>query len=181
MQKTAKEAFGSEAQKFIDKAIYAKMPDHVENILNRVYLEDKPYNDIVLHLEREMRLNGLGAPDETTLVPLNTVDTVGTEDKKEQQQRGYCFHCGKYGHYKAQCRRLHKDRYYTTKTNNTEPKQTEAPKPKCDTCGEMHKTENCWDGANAANDPRKKKREFTIPTNKIGEQPVPTPPSQPKN
>ena len=67
------------------------------------------------------------------------------------------------------------------KKNNTEPKQTESPKPKCDTCGKMHKLENYWDGANAANDPRKKKREFTIPTNKIGEQPVPTPSSQPKN
>ena len=42
LQKTAKEAFGSEAQKFIDKAIYAKMPDHVKKILNRAYLEDKP-------------------------------------------------------------------------------------------------------------------------------------------
>ena len=102
LQKTAKEAFGSEAQKFIDKAIYTKMPDHVKKILNRAYLKDKPYNDIILHLEREMRLNGLSAPDETTLVPLNTVDAVGTDEKKEQQQRGYCFHCGKYGHYKAQ-------------------------------------------------------------------------------
>ena len=35
LQKTAKEAFGSEAQKFIDNAIYAKMPDHVKKILNR--------------------------------------------------------------------------------------------------------------------------------------------------
>ena len=71
LQKTAKEAFGSEAQQFIDKAIYAKTPDHVKKILNRAYLEDKPYNYIVHHLEREMRLNGLGAPDEVTLVPLN--------------------------------------------------------------------------------------------------------------
>ena len=45
------------------KALTASLPDHVENIHNRAYQEDKPYNDIVLHLEREMRLNGLGAPD----------------------------------------------------------------------------------------------------------------------
>ena len=123
LQKTAKEAFGSEAQRFIDKAIYAKMPDHVKKILNRAYLEDKPYNDIVLHLEREMRLNGLGAPDETTLVPLNTVDAVVTDDKKDQQQRGHCFHCGKYGHYKAQCRRLQRERYNVAKTTTKDSAQ----------------------------------------------------------
>ena len=125
-----------------------------------------------------MRLNGLGAPDETTLIPLNTVHAVVTEDKKEQQQMGYCFHCGKYGHYKAQCRRLQKERYYATKTNTGDTNQVDAPKLNSDTCGKMHKTENFWDGANAANDPRKKKREFAIPTDKIKEQPVPT--TQPK-
>ena len=120
-------------------------------------------------------------PDETTLTPLNTVDAMVTEDKKEQQQGGYRFHCGKYGHYKAQCRIVRKERYYATKPNHTEINQTDAQKPKCYTFGKMHKTENCWDGANVANDPRKKKREFAIPTNKISEQPVPTTSSQPKN
>ena len=135
------------------------MPDHVKKILNRAYLDDKPYNDIALHLEREMRQNGLGAPDENTLVPLNTVDAVVTDDKKEQQERGYYFHCVKYGHYKAQCRRLRKERYYAnTKSNNKDSNQNEPTKPKCDTRGKMHKIENCWDGANAANDPRKKTR-----------------------
>ena len=42
LQKTTEEAFGSEAQQFIDKAIYAKMPDHVKKVPNRAYLEDKP-------------------------------------------------------------------------------------------------------------------------------------------
>ena len=83
LQKTAKEAFGFEAQKVVDKAIYAKMPDHVKKVLNRAYLEDKPYNDTVLHLEREMRLNGRGAPDETTLVRLNTVDMKRKNNSKE--------------------------------------------------------------------------------------------------
>ena len=35
LQKTLKEAFGAEAQQFFDKAIHAKMPDHVKKILNR--------------------------------------------------------------------------------------------------------------------------------------------------
>ena len=103
LQKTAKEAFGSEAQQFIDKAIYTKMPDHVKKILNRAYLEDKPYNDFVLHLEREMRLNGLGVPDEVTLVPLNRVEPAppNTEPKQadnttQNAKKGYCFYCNKF-------------------------------------------------------------------------------------
>ena len=84
LQKTAKEACGSEAQQFIDKLIYAKMPDHVKKILNRAYLEDKPYNDIVLHLEREMRLNGPGALDEVPLVPLNKIDSAQTKTETIQ-------------------------------------------------------------------------------------------------
>ena len=53
LQKTAKEAFTSDAYQFIDKAIYAKMPDHVKKILKRAYLGDKPYNDIVLYRLRK--------------------------------------------------------------------------------------------------------------------------------
>ena len=85
LQKTAKEAFGPGAQKFIDKAIYAKMPDHVKKILNRTYLEDKPNTDIVLHLERDMRQNGLGAHDETTLISLKAGNAGG--DKRPTTTR----------------------------------------------------------------------------------------------
>ena len=106
LHKTAKEAFGVEAQQFIDKAIYVKMPDHVKKILNRAYLEDKPYNDIVLHLEREMRLNGLGDPDDVTLVPLNHIETTTTPTTKSEPKRGLCFYCNKYGHYKPNAESL---------------------------------------------------------------------------
>ena len=50
--KTGKEAFGAEAQQFINMARYAKMPDYVKKRLNKAYLEDNRYNDIILHLER---------------------------------------------------------------------------------------------------------------------------------
>ena len=69
------------------------MPDHVEKIHNRAYLEHKPYNDI-LHLERDIRPNGLGVLDETTLVPLNSG--------------------GIYSHHNAQCRKWKNERYLET-------------------------------------------------------------------
>ena len=164
LQKTAKEAFGAEAQQFIDKAIYAKMPDHVKKILNRAYLEDKPYNDIVLHLEREMRLNGLGAPDEVNLVPLNTIEqapikteTKPVENTTQHPKKGYCFYCNKFGHYKAECRKLKRDKWQQTRKNNGHNNNTTGKTLKCETCGKPHKTEDCWNGANAANDPRPKR------------------------
>ena len=164
LQKTAKQAFGSEAQQFIDKAIYAKMPDHVKKILNRAYLEDKPYYDIVLHLEREIRFNGLGAPDEITLVPLNKIKPVQTKPETKQVEnttqntkKGYCFYCNKIGHYKAKCRKLKRDKWQQTRKNNGQTNYSAGKLLKCDTCGKSHKTEDCWNGANSANDPRPKR------------------------
>ena len=164
LQKTAKEAFGSEAQQFIDKAIYAKMPDHVKKILNRAYLEDKPYNYIVLHLEREMRFNGLGAPDEVTLVPLNKVEPAPTKTESKQVdsttqnvKKGYCFYCNKFGHYKAECRKMKRDKWMQIRKNNGQTNSSAGKSLKCDTCGKPHKTEDCWNGANSANDPRPKR------------------------
>ena len=164
LQKTAKEAFGSEAQQFIDKAIYAKMPDHVKKILNRAYLEDKPYNDIVLHLEREMRLNGLGTPDEVTLVPLNKVEPAPAKTESKQAdsatqnvRKGYCFYCNKFGHYKAECRKMKRDKWMQTRKNNGQTNTSAGKQFKCETCGKPHKTEDCWNGANSANDPRPKR------------------------
>ena len=185
LQKTAKEAFGAEAQQFIDKAIYAKMPDHVKKILNRAYLEDKPYNDIVLHLEREMRLNGLGAPDEVTLVPLNkveptppTTETKPNETTTQNTRKGYCFYCNKFGHFKAECRKLKRDKWQQTRRNNGPASRTIANPLKCDTCGKTHKTEDCWNGANSANDPRPKRHNLQ---ERNKDTSVPQTTSQPEN
>ena len=86
LQETAKNALGFETLQFIDKTIYPKIPAYVKKILNMAYLENKPYNDIVLHLEREMRLNGVGAPDEVTLVLLNKIEPAQVANKKTQRK-----------------------------------------------------------------------------------------------
>ena len=84
---------------------------------NRIQLEDKPYNDIVLHLERKMRLNGIETPYEVTLVPLNKIDAVQpqaevkqTENRTHNTKKGYSFYCNKFGHFKAEYRKMRGDK-----------------------------------------------------------------------
>ena len=163
LQKTAREVFGAEAHYFIDKAIYAKNPDHVKKILNHAYLVDKPYNDHVLHLEREMRFNGLGAPDDVTLVPLNHIETTPASTTKLEPKRGCCFYCNKYGQYKAHCRKPKRDKWRETRKQNGQTNTHRPPKPKCETCRKHHKTEDCWNCANAVNDPRPKRHNAAPP------------------
>ena len=70
LQKLAKDPFGVAAQAIIEQLIYAKMPPHLKKSINQAHLENGTYKQTVSHLERELELNGLEAPDE---MPINTV------------------------------------------------------------------------------------------------------------
>ena len=163
LQKTAEEAFGTESLQFIEMTIYAKMPNHVKKRINRAYLEDKSYNDMVLHLDREMRLDSLGTPDEVTLVPLNTIEPAQpqtevqqTGNRTQNTKKGYCFYCSKFGNFKAECRKTRRDKWQQTRENNVQANLGTSKTPKCDTFGKPHKRKDYWKGANDANDPRPK-------------------------
>ena len=64
LQRLAKDAFSEAAQSIIEQFIYAKMPPHLNKSINQAHLENGTYDQIVKHLERELELNGLEAPDE---------------------------------------------------------------------------------------------------------------------
>ena len=70
LQKLAKDAFRVAAQAIIEQFIYANMPPHLKKSNNQAHLEKSTYEQIVSHLERELELNVLEAPDE---MPINTV------------------------------------------------------------------------------------------------------------
>ena len=70
LQKLAKDAFGIAAHAIIEQFIYAKMPPDLKKLINQAHLENGTYEQIVTHLERELELNGLEAPDE---LQINTV------------------------------------------------------------------------------------------------------------
>ena len=129
------------------------------------------------HLERELELNGLEAPDE---LQINTV-SHNNVNVNADRTKPTCHYCKKPRHYKNQCRLLKKQREQTENDqNNPGNKNSDAttsnqngnannpnnknsnraerkPKlvyPPCETCGKTnHSTERCYHGANAAKRP----------------------------
>ena len=83
LQKLAKNAFGKAADAIIEQFIYAKMPPHLNKSKNQAHLENDTNEQIVTHLERELELNGLEAPDELQIktVSRNTANTNADRPK----------------------------------------------------------------------------------------------------
>ena len=188
LQKLAKDAFEVAAQAIMEQFIYAKMPPHLKKSINQAHLENGTFEQIVTHLERELELNGLEAPDE---MQLNTVMQQGTQHNSEKP-KPTCHHCKKPGHYRNQCRQLKREKDQgqnntdsaannknnngsaqtnsnpnhkapvANKVNNTNNQRNRKPRPvfpPCETCGRTnHSTERCYLGANAANRPPPRNR-----------------------
>ena len=179
LQRLARDAFGIAAHAIIEQFIYAKMPPHLEKSINEAHLENGTYEQIVTHLERELKLNGFEAPDE---LQINTV-SHNTVNANADRTKPTCHYCKKPGHYKNQCRFLKKQREQTennqnnpgnkssnantsnpnsnvnnpnnnNKNSNRAERKPKTVYPPCETCGKTnHSTENCYHGANAANRP----------------------------
>ena len=92
-QKLAKDAFRIAAHAIIEQFIYAKMPPHLKKSINQAHLENGTHKQIVTHLERELELNGLEAPDEQQI---NTV-SHNTANLNADRTKPTCHYCKKPG------------------------------------------------------------------------------------
>ena len=110
LQKLAKNAFGIVTQAITEQFIYAKMPPHLKKSINQALLENGTYEQIVRHLERELELNVLEAPDE---LQINTVND-NTVNANADRPKPTCHQWKKPRHYKNQCRLLKKRREQTS-------------------------------------------------------------------
>ena len=152
------------------------------------------YEQIVTHLEWELELNVLEAPDE---LPINNVSQQPTNTNADRP-KPTCHHGKKPGRYRNQCRLLKKQREQTknnqinpgnknSDTNTSNPnsnvnknnnninnnKAETKPKtgyPPCETCGKTNQsTDKCYFGANPANRPpprhRRPERQNQVPEN----------------
>ena len=90
------------------------MPPHLKKAINQAQLENGTYKQIVTHLERELELNGLEAPDEQQI---NIVSQHATHINADRP-KPTCHYCKKPGYYRNQCRLLKKQREQTENTQN---------------------------------------------------------------
>ena len=143
-------------------------------------MENRTYEQIVTHLEKELELNGLEAADE---LKINTV-TQNTVNANADTTKPTCHYFTKPEHYKNQCRLLKKQReqiennqinpgnkssdantsnpngninYPSNNNNRNSRRPQRKPKtvyPPRETCGKTnHSTERCYHGSNATNRP----------------------------
>ena len=160
------------------------MPPHLKKSINQAHLENAAYEQILTHLERELELNGLEAPDK---LQINTV-SHNTANTNADRPKPTCHHCKKPGHYRNQCRLLKKQREHTeiiqnnfgnknsdantsnpssnannnnnnNKNSNRAKRKPKSVYPPRETCGKTnHCTEKCYNGTNAANRPPPRQR-----------------------
>ena len=112
LQKLAKEAFGIAAHAIIEQFTHCKMPPHLKKSMNQAHLENGTFEKVKTHLERELELNGLEAPDE---LQINTV-SHNTASANADRTKPTCHYCKKPGHYRNQCRLLKEQREQTEKS-----------------------------------------------------------------
>ena len=149
-QKLAQEAYGDDAPKFIETSFYAKMPTHLKRVLNQARLETESYEMMVEHLEREMELNGLLAPNESNITGVHQIDVQDPQQAPNPPKpSGPCYGCGQSGHVVKNCRKVARE---ARNRGNRVPNKIVNP---CETCGKKsHTTEECYSGANWANRPQ---------------------------
>ena len=162
LQKTAKDAVGVAAQAIIQIFIYAKMPPHLKKSINQAHLEKGTYEEIVSHLERELELNGLEAPDE---MPINNV-TQQAPQQNSNKPSPTCHHCKKPGHYQNQCRQLKREKNQTR--NNTNSANNNNGSAQTNSNPNNNKVANNTKGININNQRDSKSRPAFPPCEKCG-------------
>ena len=80
----------------------------------QAHLENGTYEQIVTHVEKELELNGLEAPDELHISTVSQRPINTNADRPKLT----CHHCRKPGNYRNQCRLLRKRQERTEDTQN---------------------------------------------------------------
>ena len=113
LKKTAKQAFGNEADKVIKMFLFDKLPVEFQQELTKANKEETSPEEVKTYSMRKYHYQQYTTP-QTTIQPFNAVTSTNTNTNNKpattttQPERkkfeGHCFYCGKTGHRKIECR-----------------------------------------------------------------------------
>ena len=156
----AEKAFGENAKSMIDSLLYAKLPPKLKRSVNMARLENRTYEEIVAHLERELELNALEESDD---LPMATMASASTSNNNllsngiSTNKNSQCSYCKDTGHFYKSCPKLKKKKELEDKNGKKPQRPTY---PECPTCGKKnHPVERCWKGAGAHLRPKRTRPE----------------------
>ena len=165
LKKTAKQAFGDEADKIIKMFLFGKLPVEIQQELTMANKEESSPEEIKTYLMRKYQYQQYAAPP-TRIQPINAVTssiptnnetskpttTTTTQPTERKRFEGQCFYCGKTGHRKTECRARQRDEANGIKKEDAIPmkKATDPDEPKynpklvCQICGYTgHSARDC--------------------------------------
>ena len=121
-------------------------------------LENRSYDEIVSHLERELEVNALEESDD---LPMATMTSSSTKPKTPlstgEMSDITCNYCKQKGHMAKDCGKLKKKKEKDAQQGKLTQKKT---CPECGTCGKKnHPEERCWQGAGAHLKPKRTRSE----------------------
>ena len=127
--------FGENAKSMIDSFLYAKLPPKLKQPVNMALLENGAYDDIVVHLERELELIAL---EESYDLPIATRASESTSSRNllsnsiDSNKDAQCSYCKAAGHFNKNCTQLKTKKEMEDKMAKKPQRQTYPP---CETCG----------------------------------------------
>ena len=165
LKKTAKQAFGEEADRVIRMFLFGKLPVDIQQELTMANKEESSPEEIKTYLMRKYQYQQYAALP-TTIQPFNAVTssvptnnettkpatTTTTQPTERKRFEGKCFYCGKTGHRKTECRARQRDEANGIKKEDAIPmkKAADPDKPKynpklvCQICGYTgHSARDC--------------------------------------
>ena len=164
LKKTAKQAFGNEADKVIKLFLFGKLPVEIQQELTMANKGESSPEEIKTYLMRKYQYQQYTSP-QTQIQPFNAVSssnptshtttkpaTTTTSQPERKRFEGQCFYCGKTGHRKTECRARQRDEANGIKKEDAIPmkKAVDQDKPKynpklvCQICGNTSHSARDW-------------------------------------
>ena len=106
LQTLANDVVRGAAQAIIEQIIFAKMSPDLKKSNNRLHLENGTFEQVVSHLETDLELIGLEAPDGLRRNPV----TQQATQQNPEKPKSTCHLCRKPNDYPNQCRQLKREK-----------------------------------------------------------------------